>query len=69
MKTNKEIIKILKSIQDVRLSDSKKLEVKFSDTSNIEFPNGYESISGYNSNSFTEQLLLLIEASLKGEVD
>jgi hypothetical protein len=60
VKTSKEIIDILHSIKDVRLEDGE-LEVKFEVD--------WESTSGYNHNSFTEQLLLLIEDTLKGNVE
>ena len=60
MKTSKEVLDILRSIKDVRL-DGEEFQVKFDV--------GWESNSGYNHNSFTEQLLLLIEDALEGNVE
>ena len=60
MKTSKEVLDILRSIKDVRL-DGEEFQVKFD--------GDWEANSGYNPNSFTEQLLLLIEDTLKGDVE
>ncbi len=68
MKTPKEILDTLASIKDVRLSADNEIEVKF-DPPSTTFPDGWEPNSGFKHNSFTEQLLLLIEASLKGELE
>jgi hypothetical protein len=65
MKSNK-IIDILHSIADVRLNDGE-IEVKFDPPSTTHW-DGWEPNAGFIHNSFTEQLLLLIEASLKGEL-
>jgi hypothetical protein len=61
VKTSKEVLDILRSIKDVRLDGEGELEVKFE--------GDWEANSGYNHNSFTEQLLLLIEDTLKGDVE
>lgn len=66
MKSAKEIIDILQSIKDVRLNNDE-IEVKFKEESTT-FPDGWEPNAGFKYNSFTEQLLLLIEAELKGEL-
>jgi len=55
------IIKILHSIQEIRLKDGE-LEIKFTES------NGWELNDGYVLGSFTDQLLLLIEEALKGEL-
>jgi hypothetical protein len=67
MKAEK-IIEILQSIKEVRLDKDQEIEVKF-DTPSTTFPDGWEPNAGFKHNSFTEQLLLLIEASLKGELE
>ena len=64
MKTPKQIMEILNSIRDVRLCDNE-IEVQFNDSMN---PDDWEPDREFNPGSFTEQLLLLIEASLKGEL-
>lgn len=68
MKTPAEIIKILRSIQDVRLGSDGEIEVLF-DPPSTTFPDGWEPNAGFNYNSFTQELLLLIEAELKGELN
>ena len=65
-KSPEQIIQILHSIKDVRLDKDRAIEVKFDDTSKKTFPSGWEPGAGYNG--FTQQLLLLIEASLNGEL-
>ena len=65
MKTPKRIIEILRSIEDVRLDKDGEIEVKFSEPSST-FIDGWEPNAGFIHNSFTEQLLLLIEAELNG---
>ena len=67
MKAEK-IIEILQSIKEVRLDKDQEIEVKF-DVPSTTFPDGWEPNAGFKHNSFTEQLLLLIEASLKGELE
>lgn len=67
MKTVKQIVDILHSIKDVRLSADEKIEVKFGPPS-ATFSYEWEPNAGFKDNSFTEQLLLLIEAELKGEL-
>jgi len=61
------IIKLLHSIQEVRLDPEGNLQVKFSDSDSA-FPDGWEPIVGYAHGSFTEQLLLLIEEALQGKL-
>lgn len=68
MKTPAEIISILQSIKDVRLDKDGEIEVKFAEESST-FPDGWEPNAGFKHNSFTQQLLALIEDTLKGEVD
>lgn len=67
MKTAAEIIEILHSIKDVRLDKDGEIEVKFVEESTT-FPDGWEPNAGFGHNSFTQQLLLLIEDALKGDV-
>lgn len=67
MKSSKEIVSILHSIEDVRLDKDGDLEVQFKDGSI--FPDGWEPNARYIHGSFTEQLFLLIEAELKGELE
>lgn len=61
-----DIIEILHSIQDIRLDSEGQLQVKFKDSDPI-LEDGWESISGYNYGSFTEQVLLLIEEALQNK--
>lgn len=67
MKTPEEIIDILHSITNVRLKDDE-VEAQFK-MRQSPFPDGWEPNAGYNPGSFTEQLLLLIEAELKGKLE
>jgi hypothetical protein len=64
MKTPQEIIEILRSIDDVRFNESGEFEVKFWPPA-ISINGGWEKNSGYDYGSFTQQLLLLIEDTLK----
>lgn len=66
MKTSKEIITILHSIKDVKFENGE-VWVKFTEESTT-FPDGWEPNAGFNYNSFTQELLILIEAELKGEL-
>jgi hypothetical protein len=68
LKTPAQIIEILHSIRDVRLDKDQEIEIKF-DVPSTTFPDGWEPNAGFKHNSFTQQLLLLIEASLKGELE
>ena len=63
MKSPQEIINILRSIQDVRLNEKREFEVRFTDSV------AWETNNGYIYNSFTEQLLCLIEDSLEGKLN
>lgn len=67
MKTPKEIIQIIESIKDVRLDKDGCIEVKF--VTNFHRPDSWETNTGFDHNSFTQQLLLLIEDALKGNVE
>ena len=66
MKTSTEIIEILRSISDVCLRDDE-VYVKF-DPESTTFVDGWEPNVGFVHNSFTQQLLLLIEDELRGEL-
>lgn len=67
MKTPQEIVKILNSIKDVRLDSDGNVEVLF-DPPSTTYPDGWDVNAGYVHNSFTEQLLLLIEDELNGKL-
>lgn len=61
--TSIEIISILKSIKDVRLNPStNEVEVLFTDSKR------YEGNNGYVYGSFTNELINLIEDSLRDEL-
>lgn len=62
-----QVIKILHSIKGIKLDPEGNLLVKFNNSDPI-YPDGWEPISGYIHGSFTEQLLLLIEAHLQGKL-
>lgn len=64
MKSPREIINILHSIQNVRLNEGQ-VEADFID---LLSPNRWESNEQFVFNTFTYRLLLLIEAELKGEL-
>lgn len=66
VKTPATIIAILHSIKDVCLRDGE-VWVKF-DPESTTFPDGWEPNAGFVYNSFTRELLELIEAELKGEL-
>lgn len=67
MTTPAQIIELLHSIQDVRLDADGELEVKFKDPDPV-WKDGWEANAGYIPGSFTQELLLLIEAALRGEL-
>lgn len=67
MKSPEEIIKILHSIQNVRLDSSGCVEVLFNPPSST-FEDGWDPNSGFKHNSFTKNLLELIEAELNGKL-
>jgi len=67
-KTPAEIVDILHSITNVRLNNDE-VEVQFRMRQGSPFKGGWEPNRGFNPGSFTEQLLLLIEAALKGELE
>ena len=65
---SKTILKILSSIEDVRLSDNKEIEVKFKDP-DPSWKDEWQPNEGFIYGSFTQELLNLIEASLNGELE
>ena len=67
MTTPAQIIELLHSIEDVRLDAHGELEVKFKDPDPFS-KDGWEANSGYIHGSFTQELLFLIEAALRGEL-
>jgi hypothetical protein len=66
MKSEK-IIEILHSIEDVRLVNEE-VEVKFKNPDPC-WKDGWQPNAGFIYNSFTSELLNLIEASLNGELE
>jgi hypothetical protein len=66
MKTPKEILEILHSIRDVKLENDE-IWVKFEPESTT-FKDGWEPNDGFKYNSFTQELLLLIEYELRGKL-
>lgn len=68
MKTPKQIIDILHSIKDVRLDKDGEVEVLF-DPPSTTFPDGWEPNAGFVYNSFTRNLLELIEDGLNGRLE
>jgi hypothetical protein len=67
MKTPQEIVKILHSIKNVRLDSDNCVEVLF-DPPSTTFEDGWDPNVGFKHNSFTRNLLNLIEAELNGEL-
>ncbi len=64
----KHIIDVLHSIKDVRLDKDNEVEVLF-DPPSTTFPGGWEPNAGFVYNSFTQQLLALIQDGLNGELE
>jgi hypothetical protein len=67
MTTPAQVIELLHSIEDVRLDSQGEIEVKFKDPDPV-WKDGWQANAGYVRGSFTQELLLLIEVALKGEL-
>ncbi len=64
--TSFQITYILDSIQEVRLNDKGEVEAKFKGEVSPAYPDGWEPTANrFGKGTFTEQLFLLIQKSLK----